>query len=1154
MIGNWRRRRTATSVDDFSHEYREVSLLWIYQILVNVNHDSNILQSVKQILVSPPSLPLGSSHKGIHSGTQSDYLDAALQFFNKGLARIHSGTQSGYLDAALQSFNKGLARIHSGTQSDYLDAALQFFHEHEEKSNIHRSIALSTLALEDFMKIVCKTAMKDGNADGPLKPPWEQLRNRALAAFPDPQRKGELISELGKSTDEEGNLIDQLVQSVHDGEGEKTPQLCLILLKRLLTSHEAQFFMWPVCEIAKLMEEVHKVFKDASATASPKNTFMRFPCPTPAERYLGCEDDQVEESEFQERDYKSGYKYLSGRLWFDPTYKAGICAFSSALALVCDRKSAISFMQDVLSLLLVMLAQHGNSKLTEADQWQISNLLDLVQDGVTVTANSDEEEDTNKADTEVDADEVWRKTVFGLELQMRCLVSGIIAGADQACDPDDGEDNTDDGDEDEDHDDTDDIDSEVDKSWAQDNQAGSNSNNDNSCTGPLVRYNRALSVLCGMIGRRILALYVCLEGRGSLLARKRMGRTRKWWNLRMRLGEYAPNDATGLEQVDEEVLEEFPLYPNRVINTHTFEFVSDPILFKDQYAILSHTWSQTGCEVSYREAPRVFAIAKLLQIDAQRKKVQLAMLRSEAVSELGKLLQIDAQRKKVPLSIPKDQLTMLRSKAVSELEKHLTTSTADDTAKNTTPEERKLLSAIQNARSLGFQYLWADNCCINKADNAELAEALSNMGAWYANAALCIVYLDDCYLTENDLKDPQKPATSVKRPRWGNRGWTLQEIIMSKEARLYNGNWEHIFYTGSGWKSWNPLIADKISRLCNVPKPFICYNQKPDCATAVILHLASRRKSTRPEDAVYSLQGVLGVRITADYGEGFRKALARLFDELIRSGTADASIFNWKGLHRGNPQEGRSMYPEDMKGYASYATGSCVNISVKYRIPHGVTSSAAGITSRFDVYPIHDLLFESDNAGAYKHVRQIAKMSTEHQNNPTDVRTECSISLTPDHDLQFYCLISCPVDILCATLASIMNPAVTNSEQPKIKVKWLMARFAQADANWLLFVMLEQALDGPQGANKVNLLGGIIQDEDEAQSSPDSTGLGFNLVRYLEESGLHARRIPFSLGFHVMPGKDGQPWEKSSCTQQRLTHLLSEKALQYKRTIKMIVA
>src|SRR4051794_5507730 len=56
---------------------------------------------------------------------------------------------------------------------------------------------------------------------------------------------------------------------------------------------------------------------------------------------------------------------------------------------------------------------------------------------------------------------------------------------------------------------------------------------------------------------------------------------------------------------------------------------------------------------------------------------------------------------------------------------------------------RKLKFCGEQAARDGLLYLWIDTCCIDKANNTELSEAINSMFKWYKNATKCYVYLPD---------------------------------------------------------------------------------------------------------------------------------------------------------------------------------------------------------------------------------------------------------------------------------------------------------------------------------------------------------------------------------------------------------------------------
>jgi hypothetical protein len=99
------------------------------------------------------------------------------------------------------------------------------------------------------------------------------------------------------------------------------------------------------------------------------------------------------------------------------------------------------------------------------------------------------------------------------------------------------------------------------------------------------------------------------------------------------------------------------------------------------------------------------------------------------------------------------------------------------------------------------RYLWNDTCCINKSDANEYSTSLAMMGEWYSNAEFCLVYLDtppssaEWFYTWDHLEKPAEPPNfrsfdGVFEPNWATRGWTLQELVLSKMAFYVNSLWE----------------------------------------------------------------------------------------------------------------------------------------------------------------------------------------------------------------------------------------------------------------------------------------------------------------------------------------------------------------------------
>ncbi|KAF8245513.1 HET-domain-containing protein, partial [Wilcoxina mikolae CBS 423.85] len=192
--------------------------------------------------------------------------------------------------------------------------------------------------------------------------------------------------------------------------------------------------------------------------------------------------------------------------------------------------------------------------------------------------------------------------------------------------------------------------------------------------------------------------------------------------------------------------------------------------------------------------------------------------------------------------------------------------------------QEKLLGSVNAAKELGLKYIWADTCCIDKANYTELAESLASMGQWYTNADVCVVYLGDYPV------NPEEPS-EYEGTRWSSRGWTLQEIVLCRKAVFYNASWTKIASSGS-------QSDQDISRICSLPSDTVCLGRAPQRAASDILSWAAKRKTTKPEDGAYSLMGILDTVITIRYGEGLERALSRLIEAVVRE-KGDVTVFNW---------------------------------------------------------------------------------------------------------------------------------------------------------------------------------------------------------------------------------------------------------------------
>ncbi|TBU30318.1 hypothetical protein BD311DRAFT_864091 [Dichomitus squalens] len=199
----------------------------------------------------------------------------------------------------------------------------------------------------------------------------------------------------------------------------------------------------------------------------------------------------------------------------------------------------------------------------------------------------------------------------------------------------------------------------------------------------------------------------------------------------------------------------------------------------------------------------------------------------------------------------------------------------------------KIREACRVAREAGYDYLWIDSCCIDKASSSELTEAINSMYLWYSRADLCYAYLADVPSGE----DPHGPESAFRKSRWHKRGWTLQELIAPSSVKFLADDWTEI-----GTKF---TLFDLIEEITGIPEEALLHAKSlGEFSVAQRLSWAARRKTTREEDRAYTLLGIFNINMPTLYGEGSR-ALRRLQEEIVRR-IPDLSLFAWNQyIYRG---------------------------------------------------------------------------------------------------------------------------------------------------------------------------------------------------------------------------------------------------------------
>ena len=183
----------------------------------------------------------------------------------------------------------------------------------------------------------------------------------------------------------------------------------------------------------------------------------------------------------------------------------------------------------------------------------------------------------------------------------------------------------------------------------------------------------------------------------------------------------------------------------------------------------------------------------------------------------------------------------------------------------------KIRFCANQARHHGLQHFWIDTCCIDKANNAEIAEAINSMFRWYRDAARCYVYLSDVLAMsyqQDDRSIHQPWEAAFRLSRWFTRGWTLQELLAPASVQ---------FFSRDGM-----LLGDKkslqqqIHEITGVAIPALQGESLDGFDIEERFKWAERRQTTREEDWAYCLLGIFGIFMPLIYGEGKAHAVRRL--------------------------------------------------------------------------------------------------------------------------------------------------------------------------------------------------------------------------------------------------------------------------------------
>lgn len=199
---------------------------------------------------------------------------------------------------------------------------------------------------------------------------------------------------------------------------------------------------------------------------------------------------------------------------------------------------------------------------------------------------------------------------------------------------------------------------------------------------------------------------------------------------------------------------------------------------------------------------------------------------------------------------------------------------------------KKVKTFCAQALQDGYEWGWADTCCIDKAstDQNELSEAINSMFKWYRDAGRCYVYLSDVVDRGSRSIRESELERMLRDSKWFTRGWTLQELIAPRKCSFFDAHW---VYIGSKRE-----LASVLARITRIDVALLEDRLDiGDFSIAQKMSWAAFRHTTKPEDRAYSLCGLFDIKLPTIYGEG-HEAFSRLQRMLMERST-DQSLFAW---------------------------------------------------------------------------------------------------------------------------------------------------------------------------------------------------------------------------------------------------------------------
>lgn len=213
-----------------------------------------------------------------------------------------------------------------------------------------------------------------------------------------------------------------------------------------------------------------------------------------------------------------------------------------------------------------------------------------------------------------------------------------------------------------------------------------------------------------------------------------------------------------------------------------------------------------------------------------------------------------------------------------------------------------------------IEWMWIDSCCVDQTNPSELSRSINSMFQWYRRAAFCMAYLSDVRKDESWVMS-----------EWFRRGWTLQELLAPTLVVFADRDWRIIGAKtsrgGANEASKFPergaellSLEQTISKITKVPIDVLRdFRAIRDVTFENRLKWMKDRKTTVPEDLIYSQLGLFDVSMPLLYGEGVAKAHRRLQEEIAKLMVRADQVPSWYSSQSSSTEPAGSISDNRMR-------------------------------------------------------------------------------------------------------------------------------------------------------------------------------------------------------------------------------------------------